>query len=604
MIRVLEILTQPNFKLLHHRILTKRKSTPGIGNEVKTDAPDTGMKNSNSCDSAPEVHSEDTQMEPKPGVGDQVNTVDHGTIAPPSQITSENPIQDRPKSQVTTEEPEPDASQETCLEPEKPKTISLNPENIPEASKTGESYSQDKEVTLDTAHTEATLAQQGAAMSAPVEPNSTDTAKKVRAQQMQSLHPFATKNKAQAKKEKETKKKQQKKEEADRIAKAKAKANKIASLKKVKILTDPQRELETSMGSANSSIAGGVRFDVDAAGERTEDTPDEIKKSNGPTKAKATDFNTEDNQKKMNQADESAQHPGLQQASSTEPERQLDSESLLSPQELGSTSISKKAIPLNAPSHDEANPSHNDSTPTHEPECETGSEKKPSTSLLAIPTPSAEESELGHGASNLPQDTPVLETAAQSENASAETPKKKKRKNKKKNKKKTPASELSTDDQSATNERTQRPVVPCDWDMHSYDPFTSQMTHIEAIRYAVKHDTKSYFAKTNARMDTKRKAREATEKLLNSLHTLIRSPKVILSTLSGGAMELVRMKAWSIGTGTEHGLLETPNMSTESHGEWGFDRVLLDVSKVTLILCYVVSSEIEMDTRQRWCEDE
>ena len=79
-----------------------------------------------------------------------------------------------------------------------------------------------------------------------------------------------------------------------------------------------------------------------------------------------------------------------------------------------------------------------------------------------------------------------------------------------------PASELSTDDQSAANERAHKPVVPHSWDMHSYDPFTSQMTHIEAIRYAVKHDTSSYFARTNARMDTKSRAQEANEALLNS----------------------------------------------------------------------------------------
>lgn len=371
-----------------------RKSTPGAGNEVEDDASDTGVKNNNSFDSAPEVQSEATQMEPKPEVRDQANTADHGTVAPPSQIISGNPLQDRPEPQVMAEEREPDTARETYSEPEKSKTVASSTENIPDASETGETYSQDKEVTLDTAHKEATLAQQGATMTAPVEPIPTDTVKKAGAQQMQSLHPFATKNKAQAKKEKETKKKQQKKEEADRVAKAKA--DKIASLKKVKIATDPQRELETSMGSANPFIAGDVSFDVDVAGAKTEKhTSEETKKSKDRTKAKTTDVGTEDNQRNVNKADESAQNPAVEQASSTEPERQLDSKSILSPQVMSSTSVSKKAISPNTQSHDEAKPSHKDSTTpgTHEPKCETESDKKPSTSLLAIPTPSAKKSE-------------------------------------------------------------------------------------------------------------------------------------------------------------------------------------------------------------------
>ncbi|EMD96073.1 hypothetical protein COCHEDRAFT_1073585, partial [Bipolaris maydis C5] len=529
MIRALKILNQPNPKLFHHQIPAKRS-----GNESNDDASDTEGNENKSFDSATEVQSEAEQMEPKAEIRDQANTANHGTVAPTSQIVSENTLQDRPEFPVMAEEPEPDAAQEAYLEPEKPETVASNTENIPEASKTREISGQDKEITPDTAHTEATPAQKGANMSAPVEPTPTDTAKKAGAQQMHSLHPFATKNKAQAKKEKETKKKKQKKEDADRVAKAKA--NKIASLKKTKIATDPQRELETSMDSTSSPTAADVRFDLDAAGAKTE--------KHTPEEAKTTDVNTEDSQKKVNKADESVQHPKVEQASSTEPELQLDSKPLPSPQVLSSTSVSRKVISPNTQSHDEAGPSNKDSTTTpttHILECETGSDKKPSTSLLAIPTSSAEKSE--HDQSNPPQGTPTGETAAQSENASAETPKKKKRKNKKKNKKKTPASELSTDGQSAADERASKPVVPHSWDMHRYDPFTSQMTHIEAIRFAVKHDTSSYFAQTNARMETKRRVQEANEALFNSLCNLVRGSKIILRTLSSGMMKFVRREA-------------------------------------------------------------
>jgi hypothetical protein len=92
-------------------------------------------------------------------------------------------------------------------------------------------------------------------------------------------------------------------------------------------------------------------------------------------------------------------------------------------------------------------------------------------------------------AASTPPEAPQLATTPTA------APKKKKKKPKKKKKSITPASESAVappDDTNATDDEV---------DFHTYDPFESQLSHIDAIRRAVKHDTTSYFARTNARME-------------------------------------------------------------------------------------------------------
>lgn len=49
-------------------------------------------------------------------------------------------------------------------------------------------------------------------------------------------------------------------------------------------------------------------------------------------------------------------------------------------------------------------------------------------------------------------------------------------------------------------------------DTHNYRPFTSQMSHIDAIRYNIEHDTTSYFAVTSAMKEKERLECEAQER--------------------------------------------------------------------------------------------
>lgn len=113
------------------------------------------------------------------------------------------------------------------------------------------------------------------------------------------------------------------------------------------------------------------------------------------------------------------------------------------------------------------------------------------------------------GASGPPQDACAGTTIAQSENALAETPKKKRNKRRNK-KKKSLAVETSTTAEPGSSGNTPGPVSePVIKDTHNYDPYTSHMSHIDAIRYHIEHDTTSYFARTNARMEQERQKREA-----------------------------------------------------------------------------------------------
>ena len=98
----------------------------------------------------------------------------------------------------------------------------------------------------------------------------------------------------------------------------------------------------------------------------------------------------------------------------------------------------------------------------------------------------------------------------------AEAPKKKKKPRKKKNKT-AAAADLDPAPAIAITELADYiPPPPLDpnsdqQSLFDYDPFTSQMTHIDAIRYAVANDTTSYYARTNARMKAKKEAKELEE---------------------------------------------------------------------------------------------
>lgn len=107
----------------------------------------------------------------------------------------------------------------------------------------------------------------------------------------------------------------------------------------------------------------------------------------------------------------------------------------------------------------------------------------------------------------------------------AEAPKKKKRKNKKKKK---PAN--TTADTLPVAEAVDIPSVITpgsessessidENDLDMYDPFSSQMSHIDAIRHAVRDNPDSYYSQTNAMLEAEAalKAAEAEAPKVSSL---------------------------------------------------------------------------------------
>ncbi len=81
-------------------------------------------------------------------------------------------------------------------------------------------------------------------------------------------------------------------------------------------------------------------------------------------------------------------------------------------------------------------------------------------------------------------------------------PKKKKKKPKKKNK------TAATASGSVVVPSVDPDTTGTEEDYRFYDPFGSQLSHIDAIRRAVKYDTTSYIARTNARIEKEAEERK------------------------------------------------------------------------------------------------
>jgi hypothetical protein len=94
--------------------------------------------------------------------------------------------------------------------------------------------------------------------------------------------------------------------------------------------------------------------------------------------------------------------------------------------------------------------------------------------------------------------------ASQPDVAPTAAPKKKKKKSKKN--KKTTA--IATEPTQPTESGDASESIGAGENNHSYDPSTSQLSHIDAIRRAVKYDTSSYFARMNARIDKEAEERK------------------------------------------------------------------------------------------------
>ena len=135
-----------------------------------------------------------------------------------------------------------------------------------------------------------------------------------------------------------------------------------------------------------------------------------------------------------------------------------------------------------------------------------------------------------------PMPAPKLPELMQLASVSAETPQpdtsmttapKKKKKKSKKNKNTASTMPNPTQPHISGNARGSAGL---DEDYHTYDPFASQLSHIDAIRRAVNYDTSSYFARTNARIEKEAEERKEAG----------RSPKAsrFCSTLNGDVANL------------------------------------------------------------------
>jgi outer membrane biosynthesis protein TonB len=98
----------------------------------------------------------------------------------------------------------------------------------------------------------------------------------------------------------------------------------------------------------------------------------------------------------------------------------------------------------------------------------------------------------------------VSAEAPQPDTSMTTAPKKKKKKSKKN---KNTASTMPNPTQPHISGNA-RGSAGLDEDYHTYDPFASQLSHIDAIRRAVNYDTSSYFARTNARIEKEAEERK------------------------------------------------------------------------------------------------
>ncbi|KAL6153382.1 hypothetical protein ACJBU6_08533 [Exserohilum turcicum] len=497
-------------------------------------------KNDNSFHSAPEVQPEAIQVETEAEVRDE------GVSA--NQESPESPV----VVSIVAEELDLDTDRALYTQPEEPAPASSDAEAKPEDAKPEDNYQQDSPVASVAAHEEASSATKDAMMSAPI-----DMTKKGGAQHMQSLHPFATKNKAQAKKEREIKRKQQKKEEADRIAKAKAdKASKVACSKKAKKDVDFQAKDEASVSPGPSSMAVDASSDQEVSMTNTEERIHEMKKSKTKPKAQPADPSTE-NQKKETRAEEMnrpARDTPEDVSSVTQAGDKVKAEEASgvkknsrSPLSGPTSTVAQEVVFLKTHPDREVDNPRDDSptTTTQKPDCfavwvivsaqslPTGAtptasypsspqhmskipgqylSRTSSVSTLAAEAPSAPTNNSSvpndaTGTADTTQGTYTGTTATNSDTAPIETPKKKKKR--KNRKKKASTVEPGNSNQSEMGAKPSNIVSGGhEEDLQGGDPFGPQLSHIDTIRRAVKKDTASHLARTIARLEKEAEERE------------------------------------------------------------------------------------------------
>ncbi|KAI4695372.1 uncharacterized protein J4E84_001998 [Alternaria hordeiaustralica] len=453
------------------------------------DVSDDEAKNDTSFHSAPEIQPESVQAQPQPELQDKAMTTNHETTKSPS-IPTETSLDKSPTlitPRNTTQSDPPVAA------PPKEDTAPQLPAS---------------ESTQDPTTTATAQGNEG--MSTAAETSPVTATKKAGAQQMQSLHPFAKSNKSQAKREKEARKKQQRKEDADRVAKAKA--DKAISSQKPNDGPSAQGETGSLGDSVNSPGATGTVAEPEAANSKTGGgSTIGDKKSKGKAKMQPAGTSSTDGEDKAVAESENGKPNGnindSKDVSSVTHQAEKMEAYLAVPANQGSSGDSgvtpvaepTPSTPPFVPSitpkaqgssqkmpAQEVNDPHNltSNQQTHVP----GHSRRSSASTLVgeervLPSAFAPPAPTHPDSSRTvsPDEAPQLDA----------TPTVAPKKKKKKPKKKKTAPVLPSVD----------PDPPRDGDYHNYNPFSSQMSHIDAIRRANKYDTTSYYAVTNARME-------------------------------------------------------------------------------------------------------
>ncbi|KAE8846126.1 hypothetical protein HRS9139_00693 [Pyrenophora teres f. teres] len=352
-----------------------------------------------------------------------------------------------------------------------------------------------------------------------------EASKKSGVSQVQSLHPFA-KSKSQSKKEKEAKKKQQKKE-ADRIARAR-----VEKGKQTNVDADAQAKTELPIDSGTFPIAPDEASEPEAAEIGSPKSPNN-KKSNVKQKPKATGAGSVGPFKKHGDENETGKPDGNNATQASSVTRKMGKSAAKQESSTGSgvhalpetTRPPVPTHPANTPKAQASakNPSAKEvtesrqissATSTHIEDSHAHLSRRSSTETLVGDNDTALSTSPTNPSHNLSTGTGITEFKAPDE-----APKKKKNSKKKKTKTAVAAENAAVAVDTApavTRLPDLTPIVHSPTNLngeHSfeYDPFTSQMSHIDAIRYANENDKTSYFARTNARTDVKKEAGEQGE---------------------------------------------------------------------------------------------
>ncbi|KAF1944283.1 hypothetical protein EJ02DRAFT_420609 [Clathrospora elynae] len=534
-------------------------STPHPADEPVSDDE---AKNEISFHSAQEVQTEFAQVELQSEPQNEL-IANQGTTTSTLSCTEKAPQPtDTFSPSVTSEEIKQEESQAPLTQSEQQVTATSTPEA------TSQDIQEDKAVhaqdltAMPPEKVVVAPAPDGEAMTTSTEASPVEAKKRHGAQQMQSLHPFAKPNK---RKEKEAKKKQQKKDEkAMAFTKPDGGTAVQAKTEQPKASGDTPADAETPVKPAKEATASQTaqsskkfkgRTKVATACTADQEKLVEIKdeqsgKPNGDSASKVPK-EIDSVTHKADVAETSKLKPTPQVCSTASgacadipevkasdpssppgpglsphvPATPHDVRALPKKQMKPVPAVPHLDLPFRPSTHNQGSQLNSISSPTHS---STTNMPQPPKQDVSLNESSSRRSSAASSDTLNPEDedhrSPDFNTPTPSEDDAAgadttqvdasqnETPKKKKKKNKKNKSKNNKNSAADAEPVDAAKATLPSKVARFTADFGFYDPFASQMSHIDAIRRAHKYDTTSYFARTNKKMaEEKEKAKEAAK---------------------------------------------------------------------------------------------